>query len=85
MGMGGNENSTFSHFQSDEEKQPVSGATLASRRTVAHSTVVAHQLRSVVSLTLRDLCDPEDDQQQSRSELEEYVNLNGNGTGVEWE
>jgi len=29
MGIGGNENSIFSHFQSEEEKQPVSGATIS--------------------------------------------------------
>ena len=33
----------------------------------------------------KDLCDPEDDQQQSRNELAEYVNLDGNGSGREWE
>ena len=30
MGMGENENSTFSHFQSEDENQPISGATSAS-------------------------------------------------------
>ena len=35
MGMGGNENSTFSHLQSKEENQPVSGATSASPGTSA--------------------------------------------------
>ena len=35
MGMGGNENFTFSHFQLEEEKQPVSGATSASPGTSA--------------------------------------------------
>ena len=57
MGMRGNENSTFSHLQSEEENQPVSGATYQLlrefRRTVTHSTVIAHQLGSAVSLTLR--------------------------------
>ena len=56
MGMGGNENSTFSHFQSEEENQPVSGTTSASpelRRTVTPSTVIAHQPRSAMSLILR--------------------------------
>ena len=33
----------------------------------------------------KDICDPEGDQQQSRNELAEYVNLNGNGSGKEWE
>ena len=37
MGMGGNENSTFSHFQPEEENQPVSGATSASPGTSADS------------------------------------------------
>jgi len=32
-----------------------------------------------------DLCGPEDDHQQSRNELAEYVNLNGNGSGRKWE
>ena len=59
MIMGRNENSTFSHFiESEEEKQPVSGATSASPGTskdsdIQYSTVIAHQLRSAVSLTLR--------------------------------
>ena len=52
MGMGGNENSTFSHLQSQEEKQPVSGDTSASSGTVTHSTLIANQLTSAVSLTL---------------------------------
>ena len=47
------------------------------RRTVTHSTVIAHQLRSTVSLT-KDLCDPDYDQQQSRNELAELCQL-------EWE
>ena len=89
MGMGGNENSTFSHFQSEEENQPVSGATSASLGTSADSDTldchIAHQLISAMSLTFKDLCDPEDDQQQSRSELAEYVNPNGNESGRKWE
>ena len=56
MGMGGNKNPTFSHFQSWTENQLVSGATSASprelRRTVTHVIVIAHQLRSTVSSTL---------------------------------
>jgi len=54
--MGGNENFTLSHFQSEEENQPVSGATSAYPGTSAdstHSTIIAHQLRSAVSLTSR--------------------------------
>jgi len=57
MGMGGNENSTFSHFQSKEEQQPITVVLhqllRELRRTVAHSTVIAHQLRSTVSSTSR--------------------------------
>ena len=56
MGMEVNENSTFSHFQSEEEKQPVSGATSASPETLADSDTLdchGHQLRSAVSSTLR--------------------------------
>ena len=37
MRMGGNENSTFSHLQSGEENQSVSGATSASPGTLADS------------------------------------------------
>ena len=86
--MEGNENSTFSHFQSEEENQPVSGATSASPGTSADSdTLDCHsspaKKRRVCDFN--DLCDPEDDQQQSRNELAEYVNLNGNGSGREWE
>ena len=33
----------------------------------------------------KDLRGPEDDQQQSRSELAEYVKPNGNGSGRKWE
>ena len=35
--MGGNENSTFSHFESEEENQPISGATSAFPGTSADS------------------------------------------------
>ena len=88
MGMGANENLTFSHFQSEEEKQPVSGATSASPGTSADSdTLDGHsppaKKRRVSDF--KDLCDPEDDQQQSRSELAEYVKPNGSGSGREWE
>ena len=37
MGMGGNENSIFSHLQSEEENEPVSGARSASPGTSADS------------------------------------------------
>ena len=47
----------FFHLQSEEEKQPVSGATSASPGTSAdsdtHSTVIAHQLKSAMYSTLR--------------------------------
>jgi len=76
--MGGNENSTFSHFQSEEENQPVSSATSASPGTSADSDTldchIAHQLRNVVSLTLRISAGqnyPEDDHQQGCNELAE--------------
>ena len=88
MGMGGNENSTFPHFQSEEEKQPVSGATSASPGTLADSdTLGCHSppAKKCRVFDFNDLCDPEDDQQQDRNELAEYVNLNGNGCGKEWE
>ena len=86
MGMGSNENPTFSHFQSEEEKQPVSGATSASTGTSADSdTLHRHsppgKKRRVFDF--KDLCDPEYDQQKSGNELAEYVNPNGNGK--EWE
>ena len=56
MGMGGNENSTCSHFQSAEEKQRVSGATSASLGTSADSdTLDCHSppAKNAVSSTLR--------------------------------
>ena len=67
MGMGGNENSTFSHFQSEEEKQPVSGATSDSRGTLADSdTLDCHNppAKKRRVFDFKDLCDPEDYQQQ---------------------
>ena len=90
MGMGGNENSTFSHFQSEEENQPVSGATSASPETSADSDILdchSPQAKKRRVFDFKDLCDTEDDQQQSHKELAEYVivNLNGNGSGREWE
>ena len=83
MGMGGNENSTFSHFQWKEEKQPVSGATSASPGTPAYiDTLDCHSspAKKCRVFDFNDLCDPEDDQQQSRK-----VNLNSNGSGRNWE
>jgi len=88
MGMGGNENSTFSHLQSEEENQPVSGATSASPRTSADSdTLGCHSppAKKRRVFDFNDLCGPEDDQQQSYNELAEYVNLNGKGSGRKWE
>jgi len=84
-----NENSTFSHFlQSEEEKQPVSGGTSASPGTSADSdTLDCHSppAKKRRVFDFNDLCDPEDDQQQSCSELAEYVNLNEHGSGRKWE
>ena len=88
MGMGVNENSTFSHLQSEEEKQPVSGATSASPGTSADSdTLDCHSspAKKRRVFDFKDLLGPEDDHQQSQNELPEYVNLNGNGSGREWE
>jgi len=87
-GNGGNENFTFSHFQSEEENQPVSGATSASQVTSADSdTLDCHSPpgRKRRVFDCKDLCDPENDQQQSHNELAEYVNPNGNGSGRKWE
>jgi len=83
MGIGGNENSTFSHFQSEEENQPVSGATSASPGTSADSDTIDSHSRPAKKhhvFDFEDLCDPEDDQQQSRNEL-----ADGNGSGRKWE
>ena len=88
MGMGGNENSTFSNSQSEEENQPVSSATSASPGTSADSdTLDCHSspAKKRRVFDFKDLCGPEDDQQQSRNELAEYVNPNGNGSGRKWE
>ena len=78
MGMGGNENLTFSHFQTEEEKQP---ATSASPETSADSNTLDCQR----VFDFNDLCDPEDDHQQGRNERAVYVNMYGNGSGREWE
>ena len=96
--MGWNENSTFSHLQSEEENQPVSVATSASPGTLADSDT--HDCHSPPAKKRRvfdfnDLCDPEDDQEQSRNELalaecqpewewerEEMGIANGNGKGM---
>ena len=88
MGIGGNENSTFSHFQLEEENQPVSGATSASLGTSVDSdTLDCHSslAKKRRVFHFKDLCDPEDDHQQGCNELAAYVNLNGNGSGREWE
>jgi len=68
MGMGGNENSTFSLVQSEEENQPVSGATSSPPGTSADSdTLDCHsppaKKHRVFDFT--DLSDPEDDHQQA--------------------
>ena len=52
--------------------QPISGATSASPGTSA-------------DFDFKDLCGPEDNQQQIHNELAEYVNLNGNGSGRKFE
>ena len=78
----------ISHFQSEEENRTVSGATSASPETLADSdTLDCHSppAKKRRVFDFKDLCDPEDDQQQSRNELAEYVNPNGNGSGKEWE
>ena len=74
MGMGGNENSTYSHLQSEEENQPLTGATSASPGTSADSdTLDCHSppAKKRHVFDFKDPCDPEDDQQQSRNELAE--------------
>ena len=73
MGMGmawweweGMKNSTLSHLQSQEEKQPVSGATSASPETSADSDALDCHISPAqkrVVFDFKDLCDPEDDQQ----------------------
>ena len=87
MEMGGNDNSTFSYFQSKEEKQPVSGATPASLgSSVDSDTLDCHSppAKKRRVFDFNDPCGPQDDQQQDRSELAD-VNLNGNGSGRKWE
>jgi len=74
MGMVWNVKSTFSHFQSEEEKQPVSGATSASQGTSADSdTLDCHSppAKKRRVFDFKDLYSSEDDQQQSRNELAE--------------
>jgi len=77
MGIGGNESrmiTPISHLQSQEENQPVSDATSASPETSADSdTLDCHSLPAKKHrvFDFHDLCNPEDDQQQSRNELAE--------------
>jgi len=78
------------HLPISSQKQSISGATSASSGTSAYSdTLDCHsppaKKRRVFDFKL--LRGPEDDQQQSRNELAEYVivNLNGNASGKEWE
>lgn len=53
-------------------------------RTVIHSTVIAHQLRSVVSLTL--MISAAQKTINSKTAVNwQNVNLNGNGSEREWE
>ena len=69
MGMGGNENSTFSHLQSEKENQPVSGATSTSLGTSADSDKLdchSPPAKKRRVFDFKDLCGPEDDQQQDR-------------------
>ena len=69
-----------------KRNQPVSGATSASPGTLADSDILDYhstQAKKRRLFDFNDLCDPEDDQQQSRKELAEYINLNGNGSGRE--
>ena len=83
-GNGRNDNTTFSHFQSVEEKQPVSGATSATTGTSADSdTLDCHSppAKKRRVFDFKCLFGSEDDQQQDRSELAEYDNLYGNGSG----
>ena len=68
MEMGGKENFTFSHLQSEEENQPVSDATSASLGTSADSDTLGYHSSPAKKhrvFDFNDLCDPEDDQQQS--------------------
>ena len=82
--MVGNENFTFSHLQSDGENQPVNGATSASPGSSAETNTLDCYYSSPVKKRLvfdfKDLCDPEDDQQQRRYTVTEYVNPNRNGS-----
>ena len=81
MGMEGNENSKFSHFQSVVLYQ-----LLRKLRSADNDTLNCHSppAKKHRVFDFNDLCDPEDDHQQSRNELSD-INLNGNGSGKEWE
>ena len=74
MGMAwwkcGNATPHFFHFRSEEENQPVSGATSASPGTSADSDTLDYHIPPAKKrrvLDFKDLCDPEDDQQQSHN------------------
>jgi len=54
MGMVGNENNTFSHLQSEEENQPVSGATSASPGTSVQCISSIGQIIQVAQLSQRN-------------------------------
>ena len=67
-----------------KRSSPVSGATSASPGTSADTdTLDCHSppAKKRRVFDVKDLCDPEDDHQQSRNELAEYVNLKGMGAG----
>jgi len=68
--MGGNENSTFSHCQSEKENEPVSGAisekksaSPGSRTSADSDTLDSHSPPAKKRRVFKfmDLCDPEDD------------------------
>jgi len=93
MGMGGNENSIFSipfPVRGRELAARVSGAISASPGTSADSdTLDCHSppAKKRRVFDFNDLCDPEDDQQQSRNELAVStwmgMRVEGNGKGME--
>ena len=80
--------SRFSHFQPKEENQPVSGATSASLGTSADSDILdchSPPAKKRHVFDFKDLYGPEEDQQQSRNELAEYVNPKGEWERRKWE
>ena len=92
--MGGNENSIYSHFQSEEESQPVSGATSASPGTSADSdTLACHSppAKKRRVFDFNDLCYPEDDNSKAAVNWRNFsirmgMGVGGNGNNQwEWE